>query len=75
MAWQKGPLPPGTYWWGAVVTENTKGGFLFADFQGDHVQTFPSDRPEGDRVEAADVLWFDNSINLPPGSKAKGRAG
>lgn len=65
--WKPGPLPPDTYYWGGVVTKEIAGtqGFYFADFRGDHVVILPA-RPE-ERVEAKDVLWYDNSLRLPPG--------
>ena len=70
MNWKKGPLPPDTYWWGGVVTKEIEGhgGFYFADFCGDHVMTFPSDKPNGTRVEAEDVVLYDNSLQCPPRS-------
>lgn len=68
MAWQKGPLPPKTYHWGAVVTKDMLGagggGFVFADFRGDHVILVGDVKDV--RVEAADVAWFNNSIELAP---------
>lgn len=68
MAWQKGPMPPGTYNWGGVVTKELAGksGFYFADFRGDHVVLCPDTNGTPKRVEAADILWFDNSLTLPP---------
>ena len=67
--WQKGPLPPGTYFWGGVVTKEHAGstGFQFADFCGDHVkiQTFTG----WERAEADQVVWYNNSLNLPPEEK------
>lgn len=60
MAWQSGPLPPDTYFWGAVITKDMTSGFLFADFCGDHALSGES------RIEAADVLFYDNSLRLHP---------
>ncbi len=62
--WKPGPLPPNTSdCWGGVVTKDIEGiGFYFATFWGDHAQ-----RGDGKRVEAADVLWYNNSIGIPPG--------
>ncbi len=38
MAWQKGPMPKGTYYWGGVVPFDHDGtGFFFASFHGDFV--------------------------------------
>lgn len=61
MAWKKGPLPAGTYYWGGVVKvgQGTTG-FYFADFRGDHVTT-----PDGERIEADEVAFYDNSLRLP----------
>jgi len=60
--WKSGPLPAGTWNWGAVTTADTKGGsFLFADFRGDHVVT-----PDGRRIEPAAITLYNNSIELPP---------
>jgi hypothetical protein len=60
--WQKGPLPPNTWMWGGVVKrgESTLG-FRFADFHGDHVTTVPG----GERIEAADVAFYNNALSLP----------
>ena len=65
MPWQRGPLPPNTYQYGAVVTVDTvkQGGFLYADFRGDHVITTVGNGNK--RIEPHEVLWFDNSIELP----------
>ncbi len=65
MAWKRGPLPPGTWKWGACVPLTDPpmtSGFYFADFHGDHV-TLP---PDGRVVKADEVAWYDNSIELPP---------
>lgn len=71
--WNKGPLPPDTWGWGAVVLkgDNPQGikpnytGFRFADFCGDHVKLVgleyePTAKPE-------DILAWNNSLTLPPG--------
>lgn len=67
-SWKPGPMPAGTWNWGAVVTKDTiaGNGFYFADFMGDHVMVYKGTFPDKARVEAADVLWFNNSIELPP---------
>jgi hypothetical protein len=65
MSWMKGPLPAGTYNWGGVVPKGMTGGFLFADFAGDHVMAYGLGT-EGKRIEAADVEWYDNHLELPP---------
>ncbi len=71
MAWQKGPLPPGTWNWGGVALKGATfaTGFYFADFHGDHVIL-----DNGKRIEAADVAWYDNSITLPPVEGVKERS-
>jgi hypothetical protein len=68
MAWKKGPLPPDTYQWGGVVPKDMVGqsGFLFADFCGDHVMVYGDKGTLSRRVEAADVAFYDNSLELPP---------
>ncbi len=60
--WKNGPLPANTWNWGAVVTKDTGNGFYFADFMGDHVLVYPGK----ERVEAADILQYNNCIELPP---------
>lgn len=69
MAWKDGPLPPGTWNWGGVVTKETApDAFYFADFCGDHakVQTVDKDgKWVEERVEAADVVKYDNSLTCP----------
>lgn len=68
MAWQKGPLPPGTYGWGGVVTKECESsGFYFADFRGDYVSL---SNEVSDDVRPDKVLYYDNSITLPPCCKA-----
>lgn len=69
MAWKRGPVPPKTYNWGAVVPYETEKGepwprsaFLFADFQGDKIVCCPGDRV----LKPHEVVWYDNSIELPP---------
>ena len=66
MAWQKGPMPKGTYGWGGVVRdgESTQG-FWFADFCGDKVKCIGPDGVEK-VISGYDVAWYDNSITLPP---------
>ena len=66
MAWQKGPLPEGTYGWGGVVKvgEDPGAGFHFADFRGDKVYALcPTG---GEHLQADEVAWFDNSLTMPP---------
>lgn len=66
MAWKKGPLPEGTYQWGAVVPHDLEGpGFFFADFLGDAAGIW---KPDGTRrtLEAWEVKYYDNSIEMPP---------
>lgn len=38
--WKKGPLPAGTWNWGAIVTDSVRAGFYFADFMGDHAMAY-----------------------------------
>lgn len=61
--WKKGPLPPNTYGWGGVVPVDvdTGTGFFFADFQGDKVVA-----SNGQTYRAHEVVWYDNSLELPP---------
>jgi hypothetical protein len=79
VAWKKGPLPPGTYNWGGVVTADSAGagGFLFADFRGDHAVVIGKTGHLDERVEAGDVLAYDNGLELPdlPGLHVRGRVG
>lgn len=64
VGWRAGPMPPDTWGWGGVVPKGDFGsGFLFADFCGDHVLT---DSDNYKRIEAADVLWYNNGLDLPP---------
>lgn len=64
--WHQGPLPPKTYWWGAVVLTNNlpTSGFYFADFKGDHVILHGGDR-KGKKVDADQIQYWNNSIRLP----------
>lgn len=67
MAWKRGPLPPETYYWGGVVLEGTPAmAFEFADFRGDHAMLLGDDCRMSRRVEPGEVLWYDNSLELPP---------
>lgn len=66
MAWQQGPLPANTWNWGGVVLVGaSKLGFYFADFHGDHVILNPG-TPNAERIEADQVGWFNNAIDMPP---------
>jgi hypothetical protein len=70
--WRKGPLPPGTYNWGAVVpTDLQSEGFYFADFMGDHAILYPGERT----VRADEVAFYDNGLTLPPHPAGQARAG
>jgi hypothetical protein len=64
--WKKGPLPAGTYNWGGVQIKGMSSGFLYADFRGDHGIT-----DSRMRFEARDVVWWNNCLDLPPGSKGR----
>ncbi len=78
MAWKKGPLPPETYQWGAVVPQWAGGDFFyFAEFLGDHCMINPGS-PTAKKLAPEQVLFWDNSIVLPieleGGDRIKGRA-
>lgn len=61
--WRQGPLPPHTWNWGGVVLQGqAHRSFYFADFWGDHVIIYPS----GKRVEADEVVMYNNSLVQPP---------
>ena len=64
MSWKKGPLPAETYNWGGVVAigENSKHGFYFADFCGDHIKIIGQDKI----LKADEIAWYNNSLELPP---------
>ncbi len=65
MSWKKGPLPAGTYKWGGVVPFDVGGdGFYFSDFQGNHVTL-----DTGRVLKSHEILWYNNSIDMPPESK------
>lgn len=71
--WYRGPLPAGTYNWGAVVlASNPPGTCYMADFAGDHAKVQCTDLPgkvvSGGtiRVEANEILAYTNAIPLPP---------
>ena len=74
MSWKKGPLPPDTWNWGAVVPTDGSAhpGFFFADFKGDHVVVIGSAYEEGLILEPDQIAWYNNSIDLPPSSPDKG---
>lgn len=64
--WKHGPVPAGTYNWGAVVTKDClspagqPGAIKFAGFNGDHAVL-----SDGSRIDASDVILFNNSIEIP----------
>lgn len=63
MSWKKGPLPAGTWQWGGVMLVGQPTNcFHFADFHGDHV-CLPCE--DNKRVEAADVAFYNNCLDLP----------
>lgn len=68
-AWQAGPMPPDTWYWGGVVTKSiiNQGGFFFADFRGDHVIIYPDEK----KVLADEIAFYNNCIGLPPQDKEK----
>lgn len=70
MSWKKGPMPADTYGWGGVITKDGhKSGLLFADFCGDHATLC-----DGTKVKACDVVWYNNSLTLPPTGDAEADA-
>jgi hypothetical protein len=67
MAWKKGPLPKGTYYWGGVILHDqpSNSGFFFAGFNDDHA-VLPSVNGEPERkVLPHEIRLYDNSIQLP----------
>jgi len=71
--WQKGPLPPNTYYWGGVVPTDLGGsGFYFADFCGDHVRIVGGETGKDRLLQPDEVAWWNNCLELPP-TGAKGR--
>lgn len=63
--WKKGPMPPDTWGWGGVVPVGLGGsGFFFADFQGDHVEVIGDEQSH--QLKAHEVVWYNNSLGLPP---------
>lgn len=66
MAWKKGPLPKDTYNWGGVVrVGGAVEGFFFADFCGDHVKIQGDDGKFSKRLEADEIAYYDNCLELP----------
>lgn len=66
--WKPGPLPPGTWNWGGVVLSGTPAtGFYFADFHGDYVLLCPGAR----KVEANEIAFYNNCLELPSGVKSR----
>lgn len=66
--WRKGPLPADSWYWGGLVPADLHGsGFYYADFRGDHAILTPGDR----KIEAADIAWYNNCIDMPPGPAAR----
>ena len=70
MAWKKGPLPKSTYDWGGIVRKcdltgsTSADGFEFASFCGDHAEVIGG-KDHGTRVDACDVLLYDNGLERP----------
>ena len=61
-----GPLPKDTWNWGGVILRGESvSGFLFADFCGDHVKVQGEDGTFSKRVEANDIGWYNNCLELP----------
>lgn len=70
--WKPGPMPEGTWFWGAVVLAGEGNAMHFADFRGDHVLLFRADSAEPAVVEAAQIRWYDNGLTEPPVDSAGG---
>lgn len=66
--WKQGPMPSGTWNWGAVVLEgmDPKNGFYFADFCGDHVKLVGVEECISKTIPANKIAWYNNSLELPP---------
>ncbi len=61
--WLDGPVPQGTFYWGAVVLKDMPPhSFYFADFRGDHVMVLTD---KWTRTELADIVKYTNCINVP----------
>jgi hypothetical protein len=74
MGWKKGPLPPDTWMWGAVVpTDHDGSGFFFADFHGNAVTMSPGTK-YARTLKPEEVAWYNNALDLPP-TGAKSRVG
>jgi hypothetical protein len=65
MAWEQGPLPPGTTGWGAVILVGQKSGFFFAHFRGASAIIDPTG-PGARSVAPGQIAWYDASIDPPP---------
>ena len=67
--WKKGPLPEDTFQWGGVVLfeegKPAEGGFMFADFQGDHVIVTGDDGKMSKKVYAQEIAFYNNSLTYP----------
>lgn len=62
--WHAGPVPAGTYEWGAVVLQDQEGaGFYFADFKGDHLTIYRGDNKV--EVKPWEVKFWNNGIKHP----------
>ena len=61
-SWKDGPMPSGTYMWGAVQLKGDKTGFRFADFCGSYVK-LPMEKNR--RVEAAEIVKYNNCLTCP----------
>lgn len=65
--WRCGPLPPDTWGFGGVQTKDCpEQSFLFADFRGDHVLLVNTETGKNTRLEACEVVQYNNSLDLPP---------
>ena len=61
MAWRRGPVPPDTWFYGAIVRVGSAE-LEFAAFEDTRVVAMPS----GEVVSPESVAWYDNSIDPPP---------
>jgi hypothetical protein len=64
--WHQGPLPNGTFNWGAIVEKgmSPSAGFMFADFRGNHVIAYGAGE-EPFRMEADQIGYYNNGILHP----------
>lgn len=75
--WKRGPMPPGTYGWGAVVPtwSTSSDGFYFADFAGDRVDIIGYNGQAATRLKPDQVRFYNNDLRLPPTDKQAAKSG